>query len=82
MTEQERKTFFNTFPPTILADIIKMVDDDNITRAIGKRLLGVYIDTHKVLVKYVLAGGKSDEFGWKQTFDKFFELEFGEEFKK
>ena len=72
-----QKTFLDTFSPTIVRDIITLVDNDVLSHTIGRKLLYAYIDTHKTLLTHIDQNVLS-EFDWKDVFDYNFTIQFGD----
>ena len=41
-----RKLFFETFPPRIGVDILRMVESGEISSTTGRKLMGAYVSAH------------------------------------
>lgn len=70
---KKQKVFFKTFPRHILTQIQQMVETGVITQSIGKRLLGVYINTHHDVINCIAL---DIEYDYNEIFNAYFEKEF------
>lgn len=57
MNDNTKRIFFESFDPRIVSEIVCMVDDDQITRQSGRKLLYAYIDAQVYMIEGLLKYG-------------------------